>query len=266
MPQRFLWWMAGVARGDFGTTVTGRPVTDELRIRAVTSAWLYLPATVLAVVAGCVLGVRSARRRSDAMGLLTTVIVLALPAFVLGTLLKIFWLPVNELAGTQLLYFSGERSPGAPDGWAGAVDRLQHLILPTLCIAIPQAVYYARYQRATALDVIDSSYVRAARLRGLPARTAFRRHGLRTALVPMTSMFAFGFGIHLASGVFAERVFGWHGLGSWLLESISGHDAMVCASIVLILAVLVVGAGWLADITAYALDPRMRDGRQAVGP
>lgn len=267
VPQRFLWWLSRAVTGDLGTTVSGRPVREELGTRAATSFWLYLPATVLAIVCGCMLGLRSARRRKgEAMNLLVTVIVLALPAYVLGTLLKVLWLPVNEAAGMQLLYFTGERSPGAPDGPAGLVDRLQHLVLPTLCIAIPQIVYYARYQRAAALDVTHSSYVRAARARGLPPGQAFRRHGLRTALVPMTSLFAFGFGIHLAAGVFTEKVFGWHGLGSWLIDGIAAHDALVCTSIIAVLAVLVVVAGWIADIVCFALDPRTRGEAFRVQP
>lgn len=267
VPQRFIWWMSHAVTGDLGTTVGGRPVRDELGTRAATSFGLYLPATVLAIVCGCALGLRTARRqKGEAVNLLITIIILAIPAYVLGTLLKVLWLPVNELAGTQLLYFTGEHSPGAPDGAAGFIDRLRHLVLPTLCIAIPQIVYYARYQRAAALDVTNSSYVRAARARGLPSVQAFRRHGVRSALVPMTSLFAFGFGIHLAAGVFTEKVFGWHGLGSWLIEGIAAHDALVCTSIIAVLAMLVVTAGWIADIVCFALDPRTRGNTFQVQP
>ncbi|MFZ2529742.1 MAG: ABC transporter permease [Rhodococcus sp. (in: high G+C Gram-positive bacteria)] len=262
VPVRFLIWLSGMVTGDFGTTVGGRPIVGELITRTGTSLRLYLIGAAIAIVVGIVIGVRGAlstRRGGAEVSMLWTLIVLAVPVFVLGTLLKIMWLPVNELAGTQILYFSGEKTAGSTaTGFASVVDRVQHLILPTLCIALPQIAFFSRYQRAAALDVADSGYVRSARARGLSRRAAFHRHGLRSAVVPLLALFAFSFGVHIAGGVFTERIFGWYGLGDWILTAVHDHDAMVCASVTLVLGALVVLAGWVSDIASAILDPRLR--------
>ncbi|MGB7238450.1 MAG: ABC transporter permease [Rhodococcus sp. (in: high G+C Gram-positive bacteria)] len=262
VPLRFFSWLGGVLTGDFGTTVGGREIGDELWTRTGTSLRLYLIGATIAVALGIVVGVRGALSTGALRAqwsMLWTLTVLAVPVFVLGTVLKMLWLPINDVAGTQILYFSGERTAGADfTGTAALVDRLQHLVLPTICIALPQIAFFSRYQRAAALDVANSGYVRAARARGLPRRTAFWRHGLRSAVIPVVSLFAFSFGIHLAGGVFTERIFGWYGLGDWIITAIHDHDARVCASVTLLFGVLVVLAGWISDLASVALDPRLR--------
>ncbi|MGW0122466.1 ABC transporter permease [Streptomyces sp. NPDC003327] len=262
LPARFLHWLAGVPRGDFGETVGGQPVADELWRRCGTSLRLFLAGSLLAIVAGVLWGVWNALRDgrpSDRLSLLGSLVLLAVPVFVLGTVLKMLWLPVNEAAGTQLLYFSAETTPGATlTGWAEVSDRLRHLALPTLAIALPQAAFYSRYQRAAMLDVLASDHLRAARAKGLRRRTAVLRHGLRMALIPMVTLFAFTFGLHLTGGVFTERIFGWSGMGDWLLTGVQYEDTAIVASVTLFVAVLVVLAGWLGDALLALLDPRVR--------
>jgi peptide/nickel transport system permease protein len=262
VPLRFATWLSGVLSGDFGTTVGGRPIGDELFTRTGTSLRLYLLGAAIAVVLGIVIGVRGALSTGAVRAqwsMLWTLVVLAVPVFVLGTVLKMLWLPINEAAGVQILFFSGERSVGSDvTGAAAVIDRLQHLVLPTICIALPQVAFFGRYQRAAALDVANSSYVRSARARGLSRRAAFRRHGLRSAVVPVVSLFAFSFGIHLAGGVFTERIFGWYGLGDWIITAIHDHDARICAAVTLVFGLFVVLAGWISDLVSVALDPRLR--------
>ncbi len=262
VPQRFLGWLAGVPHGDFGETVTGQEIGDELWRRCGTSVRLFLAGSLLAIVLGVAIGLWNALRDgrpSDRMSLFASLIILAVPVFVLGTVLKMLWLPLNEAAGTQLLYFSAETTPGADHtGWAAIGDRLRHLALPTLAIALPQAAFYSRYQRAAMLDVLGSDFLRAARAKGLRHRQAVLRHGVRIALIPMVTLFAFTFGLHLTGGVFTERVFGWNGMGDWLLRGIQDEDANIVASVTLFIAVLVVLAGMLADGVLALLDPRIR--------
>ncbi|GAP46282.1 ABC transporter permease [Streptomyces azureus] len=261
---RFADWLSGAVRGDFGETVGGAAVADEVWRRAGTSVRLFLAGSALAVIGGVLLGIWGALRArgvTDQVTMVLSLTVMAVPVFVLGTLLKIAWLPVNEAAGSQLLYFSAESTPGSDlSGAAAFGDRLRHLVLPTLAIALPQIAYYSRYQRAAMLEVLGSEYLRAARAKGLRRRQAVMRHGLRMALIPMTALIAFGFGLHMAGGVFTERIFGWHGMGDWLLRGIQDEDANVVATVTLFLAVLVTVAGWLADALLAVLDPRVRRG------
>ncbi|SDI23340.1 peptide/nickel transport system permease protein [Actinokineospora alba] len=265
IPLRFLGWLSGAVTGDFGVTVAGNDIADEVWRRAGTSLRLFVPGSVLAVVFGIAFGIWGAVRAgriSDRVSMVTSLVLLAIPVFVLGTVLKLLWLPVNDAAGTDLLPFSGETTPGADlSGWAAFGDRVRHLVLPTITIALPQIAFYSRYQRAAMLEVLHSDFLRAARAKGLRRGQAVLWHGLRMALIPMTALVAFSFGLHLAGGVFTERIFGWHGLGDWMLASIHDQDAMVVATTTLLMAVLVVVVGWIADLALVLLDPRVRGGR-----
>lgn len=261
VPLRLVQWWLTTAGGDLGPTVAGQPVADELLRRLGTSLRLFLPGCVLAVLAGIAVGTWSAARaRSIGDSALTafSLLLLALPVFVLGTLIKIIWLPVNQAAGVQLLPFSGETTPGViTTGWASIVDHARHLVLPTVAIMLPQFAFYSRYQRASMLDVLDSEFLRTARAKGFRRGAAIRRHGLRMALIPMTTLVAFSFGLHLAGGVFTERIFGWHGLGDWLLIGIATQDANIVATSALLLSGIVSVAGLVAELILVALDPRI---------
>ncbi|MFD4830668.1 ABC transporter permease [Streptomyces uncialis] len=262
LPGRFLGWLSGLPSGDFGETVGGQAVAEELWRRCGTSLRLFLAGSLLAIVAGVLVGLWNAVRNgraSDQLSLIGSLLLLAVPVFVLGTVLKMAWLPINEALGSQLLYFSAETTPGADlTGWAATEDRLRHLALPTLAIALPQAAFYSRYQRAAMLDVLGSESLRAARAKGLRRHQAVLRHGVRMAMIPMVTLFAFTFGLHLTGGVFTERIFGWNGMGDWLLRGVQEEDANIVASVTLFIAVLVVMAGWIADAVLALLDPRVR--------
>lgn len=262
IPVRFGNWAAGVAHGDFGRTVAGAPVSDELWRRVGISLRLFLAGTVLGVVAGVLLGVAAAVKQYKLFDHVSTIfsfLVLATPVFVIGTLLKVLWLPVNQAAGTQILYFNGEQSAGfTGTGWEVFVDRVQHLVLPTIAIAIGQIAIYSRYQRSAMLDVLGSDFLRTAQAKGLTRRKALFTHGLRTALIPMATLFAFGFGLLVTGGAFTERIFGWFGMGDWLIVGVQNQDANIIATVTLFVAVLVLFAGWLSDVLYAALDPRVR--------
>lgn len=262
IPVRFGTWVAGMADGDFGRTVAGTPVTDELWRRTGISLRLFLAGTTIGVVAGVLLGVAAAVKQYrifDHVSTIFSFLVLATPVFVIGTLLKVAWLPVNQAAGTQILYFNGESTAGfSGNGWETFVDRIQHLVLPTVAIALGQIAVYSRYQRSAMLDVLGSDFLRTAQAKGLTRRRALFTHGLRTALIPMATLFAFGFGLLVTGGAFTERIFGWYGMGDWLIVGVQNQDANIIATVTLFIAVLVLLAGWLSDVLYAALDPRVR--------
>jgi peptide/nickel transport system permease protein len=211
---------------------------------------------------GGVVGVASVIRQyraSDYAATLFSFLVLSTPVFLIGTLLKFGGLQLNETAGTTVLYFTGEFSPGFQGSWWAAMgDRLSHLVLPTLAIALTQIAYYSRYQRSAMLDVLGSDFLRTAQAKGLTRRRALFKHGLRTALIPMATLFAFGFGLLITGGVFTERIFGWYGMGDWFVYGITQNDTNIVATVTLFVAVLVLFSGWLSDVLYAALDPRIR--------
>ncbi len=158
-----------------------------------------------------------------------------------------------------MLLFVGETTPNFEGSWFEHFwDRLQHLIVPTLTIALGQIAYYSRYQRSSMLDVLGSDFLRTAQAKGLTRRQALFKHGLRTALIPMATLFAFGFGLLVVGGTFTETIFNWFGMGDWLIDGISTQDTNVTATVTLFVAVCVLFSGWLADVLYAALDPRIR--------
>ncbi|WP_433558105.1 ABC transporter permease [Pseudonocardia xinjiangensis] len=262
IPARFAHWLGDAARGDFGQTVVNTSISDELPRRVGVSLRLFLLGTVVGIGLGVILGVASAIRQykfSDYFATLFSFVILSTPVFLLGLLLKYGALQLNTAAGAQLLVFTGETSPGFQGSFGAALlDRIQHLVLPTLTIALGQIAYYSRYQRSAMLDVLGSDFLRTAQAKGLTRRKALFKHGLRTALVPMATLFAFGFGLLITGGTFTERIFGWYGMGDWLVYGIEQDDTNITATVTLFVAVLVLISGWLSDVFYALLDPRVR--------
>ncbi|OZB88823.1 MAG: hypothetical protein B7X41_06130 [Microbacterium sp. 14-71-5] len=137
-------------------------------------------------------------------------------------------------------------------------DRAAHLLLPTLCLALGTAATWSRYQRAAMLDVLAADHVRTARSMGHTRRSALWRHGVRVALIPMSTFFAYSFGLILTGAAITELAFSWHGMGEYLVRSVVDDDVNAAAGTVLFTAVLVLLSGVLADVLHAALDPRVR--------
>ncbi|MFD9889144.1 ABC transporter permease [Amycolatopsis sp. NPDC059027] len=263
IPERFFVWLGDVLHGNFGRTVTDQAITDELFRRMGVSLRLFLLGITIGIVIGVLVGVVSAIRQykiSDYLATTFSFVVLSTPVFVIATVLKAGAQSVNDnvLGGYQFFIVQGETS-GIEGGFGDVLlDRLQHIIVPTLAIVLTQVAYYSRYQRSAMLDVLGSDFLRTAQAKGLTRRRALFKHGLRTALIPMATLFAFGFGLLITGGIFTEKIFGWYGMGDWLVTGIQKQDTNIVATVTLFIAVCVLLAGWLADVLYALLDPRVR--------
>lgn len=262
--QRYATWISGVARGNFGLTTEGRSINDEMGRRIGVTLRLLFVGSVVGAVFGVLLGVWGALRQygySDRIITVFSFFMLATPVFFTAVLLKYGALQLNQLTGRQLLYYTGETSVGLTgSAWTLFVDRIQHLILPTLAIALGEMALYSRYQRSAMLDVLGSDYLRTAQAKGLTRRKTFYKHGLRTALIPMTIWFAFSFGLLIVGATFTEVIFSWPGMGAWFIDSVRKQDINVAAATTLFTAVLVLFSTFLADVFRAILDPRVRTG------
>ena len=259
-----LWnWVVNlVAHGSLGDTIHNTSVVQEMTARAGTSLRLLVLGTVIAALVGVALGVWGAVRQykaSDQVISYASFTVLAMPAFVLGVLLMILATNVNGLLGMQLINFTGEYTPGL-DGnwWVHLWDRAGHLLLPTIALALIGAAGYSRYQRSAMLDVLSADYIRTARSKGRTRGSALVRHGVRVALIPMSTYFAYSFATILAGAAVTELVFSWHGMGEFLIQAIQQDDINAFTGAILFNAVLILIAGTLSDIMYAALDPRVR--------
>jgi peptide/nickel transport system permease protein len=262
VPIRYGEWAAGVVRGDFGTTVTGHAVSQELWPRIGVSVRLVLIGSLVGTVTGVVLGAWGAVRQyrlSDRMITVLSLIILSIPSFVLAGLLILAALRVNMLTGVRIFAYTGETSPIPPGGiWDQLVDRARHIVLPSLTLALGAAASFSRYQRNAMLDVLGEDFIRTARAKGLTRRRALFKHGLRTALIPLATLFAYGVSGLVVGAVFVEKIFGWHGMGEWVVQAITSQDTHVVATITLFTGAALLFAGLLSDIIYAVLDPRVR--------
>ena len=262
--KRFTTWAGNFIQGDMGKTFQERPVWEEMKRRMGVTLRLLLLGSILGAFTGVALGVLGAVKQYSWFDNLSTgsaFVILSTPVFVLALLLKVaanqYWNPY--VPDWMFLSFVGEKTPGL-DGaaWELIRDRISHMLLPTLGLALTGAAFYSRYQRNSFLDVLGSDFLRTAQAKGLRRRTALIKHGLRTALIPMATFFAYSFGLLLTGAAFTEKIYSWHGMGSWFIDAINNNDVNVVAAFIVFSAVLILIAGMISDVLYAALDPRVR--------
>jgi peptide/nickel transport system permease protein len=261
--ERVVTWAQNlILHGSLGTSVSGTQVTDDITNRAATSLRLLIIGSILGAVIGVAIGVWGAARQykaSDQFFTYSSFTILAIPAFVIGVVLMIIATALNRATNTQLIQFTGEYTAGAGGGFlAETGDHLVHLLLPTIALTLALVAGYSRYQRSAMLDVLSADFIRTARSKGRTRNSAIIRHGVRVALIPMSTFFAYSFGLLLTGASVTEIVFSWHGMGEYLLTSISNNDINAAAGTILFTSILVLIAGTLSDVVYAALDPRVR--------
>ncbi|MBF8184660.1 ABC transporter permease [Nonomuraea sp. K274] len=258
--QRYATWAKGVVTGDFGKTWKGGSVNSEMGRRIFVSLRLMLIGTILGFALGVALGALSAVKQykiTDRLIGVGSFVIMAIPVLVLATLLAIATYNANRGLGFTLIEYTGEYDPRL-SGWDQFVNRLNHLILPTISLSLGLIAFYSRIQRNMMLDVLGQDFVRTAMAKGLRRRTALIKHALRTALIPAATYFAFAFGTMFTGATFTEKIFSWHGMGAWLIDSINQNDVNSVAAVTFFAAVCVLTAAFLSDVLVAALDPRVR--------
>ena len=249
-PVRYADWVSDFVRGDWGTSeALQQPVRPLVLDRLGNSLLLALYALVLAVPLAVTLGMLAARRRGrtlDAAVSATAMSLLAMPEFVVGTILSIVfavelgWFPVSSTV---------------PDDAASLVHELT---LPAAVLALVLFGSLARVTRAATLAVLDADYTRTATLKGLRSRAVLGRHVLPNVLPPTIAAIGAQFGYLVGGIVVVETLFAYPGLGKLLLDSARAHDLAPLEACVLATAIVVLAANLAADLAASALDPRLR--------
>jgi peptide/nickel transport system permease protein len=261
-----------IGSGDLGTSIAShRAITDELRERFPATIELAFSAMLFATLIGIPLGFFAAKRHGgtfDHSSLFLSLIGVSIPIFFLAILLKwlfavnLGWLPS---VGRQDVLIDAEHPTNfyVLDGlvtgnWNAAWDAVKHLILPALALATIPLAIIARITRASVLDVQNEDYVRTARAKGLAPRTVDRRHVLRNAMLPVTTIIGLQIGLLLSGAILTETVFAFPGLGSWLQMAIVNRDYPVLQGGILFVAMIVVVVNLLVDISYGVLNPRVR--------
>lgn len=252
LPVRYLHWVTGLLHGDFGISFVYRAPVAELIIERLT---LSLPlaafAVLLSVAIGLPAGIVSALRRGKASDHIlqgAMEMAIATPNYVVSVLLVF----------VAAILFHLAPSGGFP-GWdAGILPGLAALVLPAFALALPQAAVIAKTLRGTLINALDAPSITAARARGLPPHLVVWRHALPNGLQPVVALLGLQIPYLLAGSAIIESVFSLPGLGRLAFQAVGQRDLIVVQGVVMVLVALVVVSGFVADIAAAWLDPRLR--------
>jgi peptide/nickel transport system permease protein len=257
---------------DLGTSIASRrPITEELQERFPATIELAISAMLFATLSGIPLGFIAAKRHGGAVdhaSLFLSLIGVSIPIFFLALILK--WVFAVELGwlpsvGRQDVLIDAEHPTNfyVLDGiitgnWNAAWDAVKHLILPAIALgSIPLAII-ARITRASVLDVQNEDYVRTARAKGISTGAVDRRHVLRNAMLPISTIVGLQVGLLLSGAILTETVFAFPGIGTWLQMAIENRDYPVIQGGVLFIAIIVVFVNLLVDLSYGFLNPRIR--------
>ncbi|MEM9798417.1 MAG: ABC transporter permease [Pseudomonadota bacterium] len=248
---RYLDWVGGMVRGDFGTSYTYRvPVADLVADRIGVSAPLAAYALILTVLIALPVGLIAASRRGEPAdwGIMG--------ATQLGIAIPNFWFAMLLVAvfAVWLRWVSAGGFPGWDDPWAALVA----LTLPAIALALPQASILARVLRSALLDTLDSDYIRTARAKGLSRRAVVLRHALRNAAIPVLTILGLQFSFLLAGAIIIENVFFLPGLGRLIFQGITQRDLIVVQSVTMLLVFAVICVTFLVELAYTLADPRLR--------
>jgi peptide/nickel transport system permease protein len=251
---RYVHWLSHMAVGDFGQSlVSGRSVGDILAPRifntvllSIYAFLLYLPLTVIPAI---LQAIRRDRPVDHALSAVTLML-LSMPDFLLATILMIlFVITIPVLPAMSMV-----------DQGSSALEYLEAMTLPAITLAVVMAVYAVRMLRDNLIEVLDSDYVRMAELKGMPAYRVLLRHALPNALVPTLNITALNLAYLIGGVVVVEKVFGYPGFGSLLVDSLQLRDLPVIEATVVLAATVYIVANLLADAAAILLNPRLRTG------
>jgi peptide/nickel transport system permease protein len=245
-------WLSGLLRGDFGISMrTDQPVGPTMFIALGRSLMLGGLSLVVMLVIAIPLGMLAALRRGKAADVVSSLISylgVSLPEFVTATLLLI--VVADQL---QLLPATGYVAPSED-----LADSIRHLILPVATVSLILVAHVSRMVRSETIDVLNSDYIRAARLKGLPPRIVLMRHVLRNALLPTITIVALDVGYLLGGIIVVEEIFAIPGIGRQLIVAITTRDLPSIQAGAVIMAATYAIANTLADIAYATIDKRIR--------
>ncbi len=245
LPQQFLRYVGGLARGDFGPSFRYRHSTVAELIGAALPVSLLLGglAMILALAVGVTAGAVAAlqqHRWPDHLIMTLSMTGISVPNFVVAPLLVLVfavtlrWLPAGDLGGPA------------------------HLVMPVVALALPQIAYIARLTRGSMVDVLRSNFIRTARAQGLSNRSIVVNHALKPTLLPVVSYLGPAAAAVLTGSVVIEQIFGLPGVGRLFVQGAGNRDYTLVMGVVVLYGTLIIVFNYLIDVVYAALDPRVR--------
>lgn len=254
---QFFIYLRNLTQGELGISYhTNRPVSDILVERLWNTILLIGAGQILSIIVGITLGVLAAwkaRTSIDYGALLTGLLAWSLPTFWLGIIL-LFWGSNNGFP------IGGKATPGLSSYpfLHQAGDVVRHMILPTLTYTIVYMGEYLLVMRSSLMDVLAEDYILTAKAKGLSTFQILKDHALKNAMLPIVTIIAINLGFTVAGVIQIETVFSWPGLGGAIFEAVGRRDFPILQGAFLMIAVSVVIANLIADLTYSYLDPRVQ--------
>jgi peptide/nickel transport system permease protein len=259
-PVQFAKFVQNAAQGEFGLSLRqGRKVSSLIKERLPATLELALVSAVLALGIAIPLGVYTALRRGTFMSqtvLAGSLLGVSLPTFLIGIILILIfavwlkWLPSFGRGDTVAI---GWWTTGflTKDGW-------QHLILPSITLAVFQMTLILRLVRSEMLEVLRADYIKFARARGIQTRAVHFGHALKNTLVPVLTITGLQLGALIAFAIITESVFQWPGMGLLFIQAVNFADVPVMAAYLCLIALIFVVINLIVDLLYFAVDPRLR--------
>ncbi len=257
LPEQFLHYLQGLARGDLGVSIVSRvPVTEELGDRVGWSLLLVLAATLVSVLISLPLGVHSGWKRGKALdrGLLGFFLTVQnLPIFILGALAFVVF-----SAKLGIFPSGGATTPFSPyRGFAEVVDIARHLALPAVLLAFDFLTYQYLVMRSSMVSELGADYLLGGRVMGLTERRLKYRYAGRNALLPVVTVIGVQASVAVGAGlIIVERIFSYPGVGGYMFQAVGTRDYPAMQGAFLVLTVAVVTTNLVVDLAYRRLDPR----------
>jgi len=251
---RYLRWVGGALHGDFGVSIQLRQeVSTLISQRIGTTVQLVLYASLIIIVVGVALGILGGLRKGlvDNVVIVATTFSAAVPSFVASIILL-------SVFAVNLGWFP---ALGTGDGF---VDQVKHLTLPAVALAFSSIALVARITRSAVREELSREHVQTAVSRGIPYRTVVRRHVMRNAAIPITTVVGITVASLFAASAVVERAFSLNGIGAYLIQAALSKDIAVVQGISLVIVAIFVVVNAIVDFLYAVLDPRVSLGQAAA--
>jgi peptide/nickel transport system permease protein len=261
--SQYIAWLSHFARGDWGISlIAGRPVASDIRTALANTLFLGLIGVIFSLIIGVGIGIISALKQYSWFDHLSTggaFFGLSMPNFWFALMLQIFfgiYLARWINSGNAVLPTSGLQDPNLIG--FHLIDRLRHVILPALVLAVQIIAVYSRFMRASMLDVMHADYIRTARAKGIKESRVVLQHGVRNALFPIVTQFGLDLGSIAGGLIVTETVFNWPGMGSFFIHAMNNGDYPQILPWVMITVGSVIVFNLMVDVAYAVMDPRIR--------
>ena len=259
---RYGYWVRDAFTNGFGKSILGeRKILPDMVNRLKVTLQLVIAGWLLALLLAIGLGVYSAIRQYSLFDYTFTAVSfvgIAIPVFWLGLILQIIFVNVYNKWGVRIFYTSGLDNVAPGHGLHFVVQRAQHLVLPVITLSAVFIAGYARFMRASMLEVLNADYIRTARAKGMIESRVIMRHAFRNALIPLMTLAAIDFGGLFGGTAVTEIVYGLPGMGRYLYDAVQYGETYEIMAWLTFTAILTILFNLIADIILGVIDPRIR--------